>query len=323
MVGAADRSRPRDGEARRKSSVRGKTDDMRIVDGFEGEAPFDLVWPSRVAAPLLLASPHSGRDYPRDFLTMTRLDRVTIRRSEDAFVDDLCLAAAGGRLPVLAARFPRAWLDVNRERLELDPRMFTGAVPADANTRSTRVAGGLGTIPRIVTERDDIYRGPIPIAEAMARIERAYEPYHATLRHSLARLHGEFGRAVLIDCHSMPSSQRIASADGRVDIVLGDRHGKSCHPALTDLAATLLRDAGYRVTLNKPYAGGYTTEAYGRPERGLEALQIEISRALYLNETTITRTTGFAPLARDFTRFIDRLVAGFAAIYGDLRQAAE
>ncbi len=296
---------------------------MRIVDGFAGGSPFDLVWPQRVAAPCLLASPHSGRDYPQDFLALTRLDRVTIRRSEDAFVDELCTAAAGGRLPVLTARFPRAWLDVNRERLELDPRMFTGPLPSGANTRSTRVAGGLGTIPRIVTDRDDIYRGPIPIAEALARIEQAYEPYHATLRRALTRLHAEFGRAVIVDCHSMPSSQRIAASEGRVDIVLGDRHGTSCHPALTDLAATLLRDAGYRVALNKPYAGGYVTETYGRPNRGLHALQIEIARALYLNEATITRTTGFATLARDFTGFVDRFTAEFGAIFGDLRHAAE
>lgn len=306
-----------------ENRVRGMSDDMRIVDGFEGAAPLDLVWPERVAAPCLLASPHSGRDYPRDFLAESRLDRVTIRRSEDAFVDDLCLTAAGGRLPVLTARFPRAWLDANRERLELDPRMFAGALPAEANTRSTRVAAGLGTIPRIVTERDEIYGGPIPIGEALARIEQAYDPYHATLRRALSRLHGEFGRAVTIDCHSMPSSQRIGGSEGRVDIVLGDRRGTSCHPALTDLAASLLREAGYRVALNKPYAGGYVTETYGRPERGLHALQIEIARALYMNEATVTRTTGFATLRRDFGRFVDRFVAGLGAVFDDLRAAAE
>lgn len=296
---------------------------MRIVDGFAAEPPFELVWPDHVAAPFLLASPHSGRDYPRDFLALTRLDRVTIRRSEDAFVDDLCRAAAGGRLPMLAARFPRAWLDANREPLELDPRMFTGRLPAGANTRSTRVAGGLGTIPRIVTERDDIYGGPIPIDEALERIATAYEPYHAALRRSLQRLHARFGRGVILDCHSMPSSQRIGGSEGRIDIVLGDRHGASCHPALTDLAATLLRRAGYRVALNKPYAGGYVTETYGRPDRGLHALQIEISRALYMNETTITRTAGFATLSRDFAAFVERLSADFAAVVDDLRSAAE
>ncbi|MDK9695348.1 MAG: N-formylglutamate amidohydrolase [Siculibacillus sp.] len=296
---------------------------MRIVDGFAVEPPFDLLWPERIAAPVLLASPHSGRDYPRDFLAMTRLDRVTIRRSEDAFVDDLCRTASGGRLPVLAARFPRAWLDVNREPLELDPRMFSGRLPAGANTRSTRVAGGLGTIPRIVTERDEIYGGPIPIEEALDRIAVAYEPYHAVLRRSLTRLHARFGRAVIVDCHSMPSLQRTGGVEGRADIVIGDRHGSSCHPALTDLAATLLREAGYRVALNKPYAGGHVTETCGRPDRGLHALQIEISRGLYLNEATITRTNGFASLSRAFTAFVARFAEGFEAIFDDLRSAAE
>ena len=303
--------------------MRATSDDMRIVEGIAGATAYDLLWPDHVAVPLLLASPHSGRDYPRDFLALTRLDRVTIRRSEDAFVDELCRTAAGGRLPVLAARFPRAWLDANREPLELDPRMFTGSIPVGANTRSTRVAGGLGTIPRIVTDKDDIYAGPIPIEEALARIARAYDPYHAALRASLHRLHGQFGRAVMIDCHSMPSTQRIDAAQGRVDIVLGDRHGRSCHPGLTDLATTLLRGMGYRVARNKPYAGGYVTETYGRPERGRHALQIEISRALYMNEATITRTSGFAALARDFASFVERLAADLDAIFADLRSAAE
>ena len=297
----------------------GAVDDMRIVEGFEDEPPVELLWPDRIAAPCLLGSPHSGRCYPRDFLAMARLDELAIRRSEDAFVDQLCVTAAAGRLPVLAARFPRAWLDANRERLELDPRMFTGRLPEGANTRSTRVAGGLGTIPRVVSEKDEIYRGTIPIEEAMRRIGLAYEPYHATLRRALTRLHAEFGFAVLIDCHSMPSSQKTGGAD----VVLGDRHGASCHPALMDVASALLREAGYRVARNKPYAGGYVTETYGRPEHGLHALQIEISRGLYLDETRITKTAGFATLSADFAAFVGQLVDGFSIVFDDLRSAAE
>lgn len=302
-----------------RSELRWSADEMRIVAGFESEPPLDLVWPDRIAAPCLLGSPHSGRCYPSDFLTMSRLDRVAIRRSEDAFVDQLCLAAAGGRLPVLTARFPRAWLDANREPLELDPRMFDGPLPEGANTRSTRVAGGLGTIPRIVSEKDDIYPGRIPVAEATRRIALAYEPYHATLARALGRLQVLFGFAVLIDCHSMPSSQKTGGAD----IVLGDRHGTSCHPGLTDLASMLLREAGYRVARNKPYAGGYNTETWGRPESGFHALQIEISRGLYMNEATMAKTAGFATLARDFAAVVDRLVDGIPMIFEDLRSAAE
>jgi len=317
-------SRPSEGTGAAREGDTGVTKEgIDIVEDFVREAPFDLVWPARPTAPCLLASPHSGRCYPRDFLALTRLDRTTIRRSEDAFVDDLCHRAAGDRLPVLAARFPRAWLDANREPLELDPRMFIGAVPVGTNSRSTRVAAGLGTIPRVVSEKDDIYRGPIPIDEALGRIAVAYRPYHATLERSLTRLSAEFGFAVLIDCHSMPTSPKAGGAEGRADIVLGDRHGASCHPALTDVASALLREAGYRVARNKPYAGGYTTETYGRPERGVHALQIEISRGLYMNEATMTRTTGFATLARDFTGFVDRLVGAFGMIFDDRRSAAE
>lgn len=300
-----------------------KFDDLRIVTDFECEPPFELVWPERIAAPYLLDSPHSGRSYPRDFLKLTRLDRLAVRRSEDAYVDELCLAAAGDRLPVLRAHFPRAWLDVNREPLELDPRMFVGHLPAGANTRSTRVAGGLGTIPRIVSEKDEIYDGPIPIDDALKRIACGYGPYHATLRGALTRLHADFGFAVLIDCHSMPSSQRTGGPEGRADIVLGDRHGTSCHRALTDVASALLREAGYRVARNKPYAGGYNTEHYGWPDKGLHALQIEISRGLYMNEATMEKTAGFATLQRDFRAFVGQLVSGVGAIFDGARQAAE
>lgn len=307
---------------RRENRLAGTTDDMRIVSDFETEPAFELLWPQRVAAPYLLNSPHSGRCYPRDFLALSRLDRLAIRRSEDAFVEGLCLDAAGDRLPVLHAHFPRAWLDVNREPLELDPRMFVGRLPPGANTRSIRVAGGLGTIPRVVSEKDEIYRGAIPIEEGLRRLAVAYEPYHATLRQALARLRASFGFAVLIDCHSMPSSQKIGP-DGRADIVLGDRHGTSCHPALTDVASALLREAGYRVARNRPYAGGYNTETYGDPDRGVHALQIEISRALYMNEATMQRTAGFATLSRDIGRFVDQLITGAGAIFDGIRSAAE
>lgn len=299
------------------------SDAMRVLESFAAEPPFDLDWPERPVAPCLLDSPHSGRAFPRDFLAMSRLDRTAIRRSEDAYVDQLCRAAAGGRLPVLSARFPRAWLDVNREPLELDPRMFTGRLPEGANTRSTRVAGGLGTVPRIVSEKDDIYAGPIPVGEALKRIEQAYEPYHRALRGALDRLHERFGYAVLIDCHSMPSTQR-GGAEGRADMVLGDRHGTSCHPVLTDVVSALLREMGYRVARNKPYAGGFNTETYGAPGRGFHALQIEISRGLYMNEGTLAKTGGFTTLTADFARLVDRLVDAFPMIFADqMRSAAE
>ncbi len=296
---------------------------MRIVSDFVSTPAFDLTWPERLRAPLLIDSPHSGSAYPETFLRETRLDCRAIRRSEDAWVDELCEPAAEMGAAVMRAHFPRAYLDVNREPLELDPRMFTGTLPAEANTRSTRVAGGLGTIPRIVSEREEIYRGPIPIGEALERIDMLYRPYHAALRQALGRIHGQFGLAVLIDCHSMPSGLKIGGADGRTDIVLGDRNGESCTAALTDVVSALLRGAGYRVARNKPYAGGFITEHYGRPKVGLHALQIEISRGLYMNETTFKKTAGFETLKRDFARIFSDLTTGWGAIFDGDSLAAE
>jgi len=296
---------------------------VRIVSDFLATPAFDLAWPTRLTAPILVDSPHSGRSYPNAFLHQTRLDSRAIRRSEDAYVDELCAPAVDLGAAMLSARFPRAYLDVNREPLELDPRMFVGTLPAEANTGSLRVAGGLGTIPRIVSEREEIYGGPIPVAEALERIASLYVPYHDTLGRALEEIRTRFGVAILIDCHSMPSGVRVSSAEGRADIVLGDRNGTSCTSALTDMVSVMLRAAGYRVARNKPYAGGYITEHYGRPAAGIHALQIEISRGLYMNETTMRKTGGFESLRRDLTRMFSELVAGWGAIIDSDALAAE
>lgn len=296
---------------------------MRIVSDFLSTPAHELIWPARLIAPILVDSPHSGRAYPEAFLRQTRLDQRAVRRSEDAFVDELCRPAVDLGVAMLAAAFPRAYLDVNREPLELDPRMFVGALPAAANTGSIRVAGGLGTIPRIVSEREEIYGGPIPVEEALERIDRLYAPYHSTLGRALDEIRARFGVAMLIDCHSMPSALRTSGGEGRTDIVLGDRNGTSCTSALTDMVSVMLRAAGYRVTRNKPYAGGYITEHYGRPAAGIHALQIEISRGLYMNETTMRKTSGFDTLRRDLTGVFSELVAGWGAIIDSDALAAE
>ncbi|MER2605213.1 MAG: N-formylglutamate amidohydrolase [Siculibacillus sp.] len=295
---------------------------MRIVRDFEAEPLFELVMPSPPSVPILIDSPHSGRAYPEAFLRTTRLDAVAIRRSEDAFVDDLCRPPPELGAAMLRAHFPRAWLDANREPLELDPRMFVGRLPNGANTSSARVTGGLGTIPRIVAEREEIYARPIPIEEGLARIDLAWRPYHRTLREALDAIHDRFGTAILIDCHSMPSPQR-GGGDGRAEIVLGDRNGTSCRSALTDVVSALLREAGYRVARNKPYAGGYITEHYGWPAHGVHALQIEISRALYMNETTMEITAGFDRLRADFTAVLGEIGREWRGILERGSMAAE
>ncbi len=279
---------------------------MRVVADFSATPAFELRRPLGPAVPLLIDSPHSGRAYPAAFLAQTRLDARAIRRSEDAFVDDLVAGGHDVGAWVMTANFPRAFLDLNREPLELDPRMFVGHMPAGANTRSTRVAGGLGTIPRIVSEREEIYGGPMPIGEALERVDTFHRPYHALLRQTLEEIRARFGAAILIDCHSMPSTQR-GGAETKADMVLGDRLGDSCDLRLTDLVSALLRDAGYRVARNKPYAGGFITEHYGQPHRRIHALQIEISRALYMDEATIRKTARFETLKRDLTALFRNL----------------
>ncbi len=257
--------------------------------------------------PFVFNSPHSGRYYPPRFLAMSSLDDSTIRRSEDCYVDELFAAAATLGAPLLTANFPRAYLDVNREPWELDPRMFRDPVPSYANTRSPRVAGGLGTVPRLVGEGLAIYAQKLPIAEALSRIENIYRPYHACLAALLQRTRDVFGCAILIDCHSMPANIRVGDGGFRPDFIVGDRFGASAVPALRDHAMTLLSAKGYTVVQNKPYAGGFITEHYGRPAERLHALQIEINRGLYMDERTLERTGRFQSLADDLSEFVKEL----------------
>lgn len=280
------------------------------VDSDYSERPaFETIRPRRQLAPFVFNSAHSGRDYPARFLALSKLDARAIRQSEDAFIDDLFARAPHLGAPLLRAHFPRAYLDVNREPYELDQGMFRERLPEHFNTSSPRVSAGLGTIARIVSENRPIYREPLTLADAHMRIEGIYRPYHRTLQKLLADTLAQFGVAVLIDCHSMPrlrrSGDRLAP-----DIVLGDRYGTTCAPALVALAETIFSSAGLKVARNRPYAGGYTTRSYGRPHYGVHALQIEISRSLYMHELTLHPHEGFAPVKS----LIDRLIATLLSI---------
>ncbi|MEJ6846990.1 N-formylglutamate amidohydrolase [Sinorhizobium fredii] len=268
---------------------------------------FEVLEPASQRIPFVFNSPHSGRYYPQTFLEQSRLDSHSIRRSEDHFVDELFQSATHLGAPLLRAHFPRAFLDVNREPYELDPRMFDGVLPAHANISSMRVAGGLGTVPRLVAENMEIYRSRFPVEEALARIEAIYKPYHATLRKLIARTHVQFGMAVLVDCHSMPGNVHLPGSGQRPDFIIGDRYGTSAAAELSRVAVELLEGLGYAVTRNKPYAGGFITEHYGRPTRGLHALQIEINRSLYVDESTLVKKSGFAALATDLATFVAAL----------------
>jgi len=275
---------------------------------FDSSTAFEIVAPPRQLVPILFNSPHSGRRYPGSFLAASRLDAWTIRRSEDTFVDELFLPAVEQGAPLLRAHFPRAWLDVNREPFELDPRMFAGELPPYVNVRSPRVSGGLGTIARVVADSEEIYARPLSVAEGLSRIEGVYHPYHDALGRLIRDTRAQFGCAVLVDCHSMPSTVRSPNMRGRPDFVLGDRHGESCNAAITGAAEAILTRLGYDVARNRPYAGGYITEHYGRPEHGIHAIQIEVNRALYLNERTLQKTAGFARVVNDLAALMQGIV---------------
>ncbi len=199
---------------------------------------------------------------------------------------------------------------MNREPYELDPVLFRDGLPHYANTQSVRVVGGLGTIARIVSETEEIYREPLPVEAALERIHRLYVPYHEALAALLVEAKREFGLAVLIDCHSMPSSTRTDRRTTRPDFVLGDRFGTSCGSELTRLAAHSLESLGYGVALNKPYAGGYITEHYGRPHKAQHVLQIEINRALYMDESTFEKSPRFEEIRETLESVIRAFIPG-------------
>jgi N-formylglutamate amidohydrolase len=260
------------------------------------DPPFRVDEPDAHTLPFVFNAPHSGAVYPRAFVEASRLDALALRRSEDAHVDRLFAPVVDLGAPLMCAHFPRAYLDVNREPYELDPRMFDGRLPAFANTRSMRVAGGLGTVPRVVADGQEIYRGRLPVEEAVTRIETLYKPYHRTLRGLIQRTARDFGHAILIDCHSMPSSSLGRDEAARADFILGDRFGTACAPELIAAFEHHLRARGFRTLRNKPYAGGFITEHYGEPNLGRHALQVEINRALYMNESSLALGPGFSEL---------------------------
>lgn len=270
----------------------------------------DVLAPGQSVSPVIFASPHSGRDYPASLLANSRLDQHALRQSEDSYVDLIFEAAPREGAPLLRALFPRAYVDVNRARDELDPRMFVDELPFGADTRSSRVIAGLGVIPRIVADGQDIYARKLRFEDARGRLEACYDPYHESLGRLIAQAKASFGCAVLIDCHSMPSAGGAPFRPGhrQIDFVLGDRFGASCSPMITDLVEGELCAMGYETARNAPYAGGYVAASYGRPSGGVHVLQIEINRGLYLDERRIARTEEFEQLRRSMIRLIKQLV---------------
>ena len=278
--------------------------------------------PAEQISPFVFCSPHSGRCYPTALLERARLDAHTLRKSEDCFVDELFGDVSKLGAPLISARFPRAYLDVNREPYELDPELFSEPLPDFANTQTMRVVGGLGTVARIVADGEEIYEHQLPLAAAMTRIEQLYKPFHAALAGLIERTRQQFGIAILVDCHSMPSASMSHPVGNRPDFVIGDRFGASCDAKVTRLFREAIAQHGYHVQLNRPYAGGFITEHYGQPFKSVHALQLEINRGLYLNEIKLTRTANFERLRRDLTRIAARVFAELPPIIAP-RAAAE
>ena len=289
----------------------------------ELDPPFEIHEPQAYKGPVLFNSPHSGSTYPRAFLASSRLDVATLRRSEDSFVDALVSGVVRHGFPLMRAHFPRCFVDVNREPYELDPRMFEGRLPSFANTRSMRVAGGLGTIPRVVGDGQEIYRERLAVDDALVRIEALYKPYHRALRRLINKAHQAFGTVIVVDCHSMPAVGVSRDEPRRPDMVIGDRYGTSCAGLLADMVEDTMGRLGYSVGRNKPYAGGFITEHYGNPASGLHTIQLELNRAIYMDERRRERSDRFAQVAADFAHLADALANVPLGDLGPFQAAAE
>ncbi len=273
----------------------------------EFKPPFTVIEPAVQSLPVVLSSPHSGRNYPNAFLEASSLSAREIRRSEDSFVDEILATTPGQGAPLICAEFPRAFCDLNREAYELDPTMFVDDLPHFANVHSLRVISGLGTIARVVSDGAEIYRDKLRFADALERVEQLYRPYHAALKSMIETTRDRFGACLLLDCHSMPSkfaTERWTGGPPKVDVILGDRFGTSCSPHIVAHVERELAHRGYSAARNDPFAGGYCTEHYGDPKKNVHALQIEINRALYMDEESLERRSGLKSLCEDMKEIV-------------------
>ena len=276
-------------------------------------APYSWHGPAVDHTPLLLASPHSGRSYPKAFLAQSQLSIPELRLAEDPWIDHLLLPAVRALdLALIAANWGRSVIDLNRGADELDPEIFSTPVPKASGDSAARISAGLGLLPRIAAPGLEIYRTRLPLKEAQWRLEIAHQPYHAAIEKRLAQQVQRYGIAILLDCHSMPSLPR--TAEGRADIVLGNRFGRSCDDFLITRLSELFTQLGLKVGHNAPYAGGYTTHYHGRPQNHIHALQIEMDRSLYMDMRSRQPNAQFASLAQGLQDILTILASEIAAL---------
>jgi N-formylglutamate amidohydrolase len=277
-------------------------------------APFVIVAPAGGPVPLVLSSPHSGHYYPEAMLAGARLSHGELRALGDGPVDELVARACADGATLLAAIYPRAVVDLNREACELDPEVLLDPDAVPGLRLTVKARAGLGVVPtRLLGE--PIYRQRLSAAELQQRLTLAYEPYHAQLRTLARERRQRFGAVLVLDCHSMPTLPPLPPRGERaIDVALGDRFGRSCHARLVETAERVLGGAGLKVARNRPYAGGHITEHYGRPDQGSHALQIELRRCLFMDEATHERHEGFAALQE----LVGELARALAAAVLDL-----
>lgn len=298
------------------------------TDINQGHAPDDaaafiLRLPAHVRSPMVFAVPHSGRTYPDAFRTLSQLDEHKLRLSEDAFVDELFEPVVSHGTTMLIARYARAYLDLNRAIDELDPNMFNGALDGLQVKTNSRVKAGLGVVPRIIGEGMAIYDGKIPARDAVKRLQTVYMPYHQQLAELIKARKEQFGTAVLIDCHSMPSGPELHKrGQEQPDIILGDCWGASCMRELTSLAERLFLTAGFKVRRNVPYAGGFVTRHYGQPDRGQHALQIEVNRRIYMDEKRVEKLPHFNEVRDKLQLVTKELTINLEPFYASSRKRA-
>ena len=273
-------------------------------------SPVEIIEPVEITSPLVFASPHSGRVYPADLMARAQVNQRILRSSEDAYVDLLLGVAPESGAPLVTTQVPRAYVDFNRAADEFDPALIEDAPRSSLNPR---IASGLGVLARVVSNGRAIYRGKLPMAEAERRIARYWTPYHNALSGLLDRQRARFGKVLLCDVHSMPHEALngyVARGGTRPDVVLGDRWGASASPFIVEAVERILRDAGFTVARNAPFAGAYIVQRYGQPSQGMHAPQIEIDRALYLDEQRVEPLAGFD----DFRAVMGRVVRRLAAL---------
>ncbi|MBL4906065.1 MAG: N-formylglutamate amidohydrolase [Sneathiella sp.] len=280
------------------------------MDVLLTKKPVEIIHPDNWTSPLVFSSPHSGSYYPETFVDQSALDLLSLRQSEDFLVDELFGAAPMLGAPLIKSNYPRAFCDPNRPPYELDPTMFIESLPNHVTISSTRISAGLGTIPKVVSAGKNIYSHPLTYQEVQQRLELCYFPYHAALQSLLQEGIRKFGKILLIDCHSMPTATNNSGATSTLaDFILGDRFGNACPTEYSTRAAHILKSFGYSVSYNSPYAGGFITEHYSSTYKGVSALQIEINRKLYMEQSTLSATDKMPILRDQLAKFIEDISA--------------